>query len=82
MQISGLGILIAGILVLADSNDYRHFLEDEIQGPPVVLIVTGTVIFFIAFLGYLIFTIFKNIHNAIAIEILDVTGRCANLQNY
>lgn len=50
-KISGLGILIAGICVLLDVNDYNHFLEGKIQTPPIVLIITGALIFFIAFLG-------------------------------
>lgn len=50
-QVSGLGILIAGILVLIDVNEYDHFLEGKIQAPPIILIVTGALIFFIAFIG-------------------------------
>lgn len=50
-QVSGLGILIAGILVLVDVNEYSHFLEGKIQAPPIILIITGALIFFIAFLG-------------------------------
>lgn len=50
-QISGLGILIAGALVLADLNEYGHFVEGRIQAPPIVLIVTGALIFLIASLG-------------------------------
>ncbi|XP_031628214.1 CD63 antigen [Contarinia nasturtii] len=49
--VSGLGILIAGILVLIDINDFKHFLEGNIQAPPITLIVLGSLIFFIAFLG-------------------------------
>lgn len=50
-QISGLGILIAGALVLADMNEFNHFLDGKITAPPIVLIVTGAIIFFIASLG-------------------------------
>lgn len=46
-----MGILIAGILVLIDIHEYDHFLEGKIQAPPIILIVTGALIFFIAFLG-------------------------------
>ncbi|KAL5287892.1 TSPAN6 family protein [Megaselia abdita] len=51
--ISGLGILVAGALVLANINEFNHFLENNVTAPPIVLIVTGTVIFFIASLGCL-----------------------------
>jgi CD63 antigen len=50
-QISGLGILIAGIVVLNDVDDFRHFLEGRITAPPILLIITGLLIFAIAFLG-------------------------------
>lgn len=50
-QISGLGILIAGIVVLNDVDDFSHFLDGRITAPPIMLIVTGLLIFVIAFLG-------------------------------
>lgn len=50
-QISGLGILIAGIVVLNDVDDFSHFLDGRITAPPIILIVTGLLIFLIAFLG-------------------------------
>lgn len=50
-QLSGLGILIAGALVLADINEFNHFLEGRFQAPPIILIVTGAIVFFIASLG-------------------------------
>ncbi|XP_055917700.1 23 kDa integral membrane protein [Eupeodes corollae] len=49
--LSGLGILIAGALVLADVNEFNHFIEGQITAPPIVLIVTGAIIFLIASLG-------------------------------
>ncbi|XP_055838740.1 CD151 antigen [Episyrphus balteatus] len=49
--LSGLGILIAGALVLADVNEFNHFVEGQITAPPIVLIVTGSIIFLIASLG-------------------------------
>lgn len=49
--ISGLGILIAGALVLADVNEFNHFLEGRVIAPPIVLIITGAVVFLIASLG-------------------------------
>lgn len=50
-QISGLGIIIAGALVLSDVNEFKHFLEGRIIAPPIVLIVTGAIVFVIAFMG-------------------------------
>ncbi|KAH8358052.1 hypothetical protein KR084_001209 [Drosophila pseudotakahashii] len=49
--ISGLGILIAGAVVLADVNEFNHFVEGRVLAPPIVLIVTGLIIFLIASLG-------------------------------
>ncbi|XP_060528129.1 CD63 antigen-like [Cylas formicarius] len=49
--ISGLGIIIAGGLVLSDVSDFKHFTDNDLLGPPVVLIVTGSIVFIIAFLG-------------------------------
>lgn len=49
--ISGLGIIVAGALVLADVGDFNHFAESRIISPPIVLIVAGAVVFIIAFLG-------------------------------
>ncbi|XP_037806608.1 23 kDa integral membrane protein [Lucilia sericata] len=49
--ISGLGILIAGSVVLADVNEFNHFIEGKVTAPPIVLIVTGLIIFLIASLG-------------------------------
>ncbi|XP_005176550.1 23 kDa integral membrane protein isoform X1 [Musca domestica] len=49
--ISGLGILIAGAVVLADVNQFSHFVEGKVTAPPIVLIVTGLIIFLIASLG-------------------------------
>ncbi|KAL1489345.1 hypothetical protein ABEB36_014258 [Hypothenemus hampei] len=49
--ISGLGIIIAGGLVLSDVSDFNHFTTSDLLGPPIVLIVAGTIVFIIAFLG-------------------------------
>lgn len=46
-----MGILIAGAIVLADLNDFGHFLEGKVTAPPIILIVTGAIIFLIASLG-------------------------------
>lgn len=50
-QVSGLVLLIAGIIVLLDVNDYQHFVEDKLMAPPVILIVVGTFVFLVASLG-------------------------------
>nr|CAH7715071.1 unnamed protein product [Callosobruchus chinensis] len=50
-QLSGLGIIIAGALVLADVSDFSHFVTSDLVGPPIVLIVLGTIIFLVASLG-------------------------------
>ncbi|VEN46907.1 unnamed protein product [Callosobruchus maculatus] len=49
--LSGLGIIIAGALVLADVSDFSHFVTSDLVGPPIVLIVLGTIIFLVASLG-------------------------------
>lgn len=49
--ISGIGIIVAGALVLADVGEFNHFVEGRIMAPPIVLIVAGTIVFVIAFLG-------------------------------
>ncbi|XP_060528802.1 CD63 antigen-like [Cylas formicarius] len=49
--ISGLGIIIAGSLVLSDVGEFSHFMEGKVLAPPVVLIVTGCVVFLVASLG-------------------------------
>ncbi|KAG5670435.1 hypothetical protein PVAND_000700 [Polypedilum vanderplanki] len=50
-EVSGLAILIAGIVVLNDVTDYSHFLEGRITAPPIMLIIAGLLIFLIAFFG-------------------------------
>ncbi|XP_044271170.1 23 kDa integral membrane protein-like [Tribolium madens] len=49
--ISGIGIIIAGALVLSDVGDFKYFMEDEILAPPIVLIVVAAIVFLVAFLG-------------------------------
>ncbi|KAJ8941238.1 hypothetical protein NQ318_015670, partial [Aromia moschata] len=49
--ISGLGILIAGALVISDVSEFNHFIDGGLLGPPIVLIVAGAIVFVIAFLG-------------------------------
>ncbi|XP_055625206.1 tetraspanin-6 isoform X2 [Toxorhynchites rutilus septentrionalis] len=49
--ISGLILLVAGIVVLLDVSDYQHFVEEKLLAPPVVLIVVGAFVFLVASLG-------------------------------
>lgn len=51
LQISGLGILIVGIVVLTDVHEFDYFTEGRTMGPPIVLIVAGALVFLIASLG-------------------------------
>lgn len=50
-QISGIGIIVAGAVVLVDVGEYSHFMESRILVPPIVLIVAGAIVFIVAFLG-------------------------------
>ncbi|KAJ8913858.1 hypothetical protein NQ315_003767, partial [Exocentrus adspersus] len=49
--ISGIGIIAAGAVVLANASDFNHFAGNGLIGPPIVLIVAGIIVFVIAFLG-------------------------------
>ncbi|XP_012277952.1 CD151 antigen [Orussus abietinus] len=49
--LSGIGIIVAGALVLADVGAFSHFLESRVIAPPIVLIVAGSIVFLVAFLG-------------------------------
>ncbi|XP_019880218.1 CD63 antigen-like [Aethina tumida] len=49
--ISGVGLIVAGSLVLADVGEYSHFMEGKVLAPPVVLIVAGCIVFLVASLG-------------------------------
>ncbi|XP_015177858.1 PREDICTED: CD63 antigen isoform X1 [Polistes dominula] len=49
--ISGIGIIVAGALVLGDVGEFSHFVEGRIMAPPIVLIIAGCIVFIIAFLG-------------------------------
>lgn len=49
--VSGIGIIIAGALVLSDVGEFRHFMEGKVLAPPVVLIVAGFIVFLVASLG-------------------------------
>jgi CD63 antigen len=50
-QISGVGLIVAGALVLSDVGEFSDFMEGRILAPPVVLIVTGCIVFLVASLG-------------------------------
>jgi len=50
-QISGIGIIAAGAVVLADVGEFTYFMEGRIMAPPIVLIIAGSIVFVIAFLG-------------------------------
>ncbi|XP_018573176.1 CD63 antigen-like [Anoplophora glabripennis] len=49
--VSGIGLIIAGSLVLSDVGEFNHFMEGKILAPPVVLIVAGVIVFLVASLG-------------------------------
>ncbi|CAH0556036.1 unnamed protein product [Brassicogethes aeneus] len=49
--ISGIGIIVAGAVVLSDVADFHHFADNDLLGPPIVLIVAGAIVFVVAFLG-------------------------------
>ncbi|KAK5645505.1 hypothetical protein RI129_006805 [Pyrocoelia pectoralis] len=51
VEISGIGIITAGAVVLADVGEFNQFLEGRLLAGPIVLIVAGSIIFMIAFLG-------------------------------
>jgi CD63 antigen len=51
LQLSGLGLIIAGATVLADVGEFSHFIEAKVFAPPIVLIVAGVLVFLIASLG-------------------------------
>jgi len=38
-------------VVLADVGEFTYFMEGRIMAPPIVLIVAGSIVFVIAFLG-------------------------------
>ena len=50
-QLSGVGIIAAGAVVLGQFGGTQRFLEDRILAPPIVLIVAGAIVFLVAFLG-------------------------------
>ncbi|KAK3924860.1 CD63 antigen [Frankliniella fusca] len=50
-ELSGVGIIAAGAVVLGQFGGSQRFLEDRILAPPIVLIVAGAIVFLVAFLG-------------------------------
>ncbi|KAL0272463.1 UNVERIFIED_CONTAM: hypothetical protein PYX00_005420 [Menopon gallinae] len=51
LQVSGVGLIIAGAVLLRDVDDFGNFLGNETTAPPIVLIVVGVIVFVIAFFG-------------------------------
>ncbi|XP_039292407.1 CD63 antigen-like [Nilaparvata lugens] len=49
--LSGLVLIIVGVMVLLDVGEFSHFLESKVLAPPIVMIVAGCIVFLIAFLG-------------------------------
>ncbi|XP_018577461.1 CD63 antigen-like, partial [Anoplophora glabripennis] len=50
-DISGIAIIAAGAIVLANASEFNHFADNGLIGPPIVFIVAGAIVFIIAFLG-------------------------------
>lgn len=51
LQLSGLGIILVGSLVVSDVAEFNHFVEGRVMAPPVILIVTGAIVFIVASIG-------------------------------
>ncbi|KAJ8932726.1 hypothetical protein NQ314_014422 [Rhamnusium bicolor] len=49
--ISGIGLIVAGSIVLSDVGEFSHFMDSKILDSPVVLIVAGVIVFLVASLG-------------------------------
>ncbi|XP_066997503.1 23 kDa integral membrane protein [Anabrus simplex] len=49
--LSGLALLVLGILVLTETEVYQEFLAGKFHAPPILLIVIGCIVFVVAFLG-------------------------------
>ncbi|XP_034950333.1 CD63 antigen-like [Chelonus insularis] len=50
-SITGIILIVVGIVVVVKSNELNQFSDDKMLATAVVLIITGFIIFFIAFLG-------------------------------
>lgn len=70
VQLSGLAVIVVGAFVLAEVGSYSYFLENQVLAPPLILIVAGAVVFFIAFLGCC-GAIKENYYMLIAVSIID-----------
>lgn len=42
---------MAGSIILTDLREFGHFVEGKVYAPPLILVVTGIIIFLIAALG-------------------------------
>ncbi|XP_075218180.1 tetraspanin 47F [Lycorma delicatula] len=49
--VSGIVIIVVGAAALLDVGEYSHFLESKVLAPPIILVITGVIVFLIAFLG-------------------------------
>ncbi|XP_063227101.1 23 kDa integral membrane protein-like isoform X2 [Bacillus rossius redtenbacheri] len=49
--LAGIALLVVGALTQAQISEVNQFLDGKFSGPPIVLIVLGSVIFVVAFLG-------------------------------
>ncbi|KAK7790073.1 hypothetical protein R5R35_012996 [Gryllus longicercus] len=49
--LAGLGLLVIGILLEKQVNEYDEFLNGKFHAPPIILIVVGSLIFIVAFFG-------------------------------
>ena len=50
-QISGIALVALGAVIKGYYNKYLDFLGDGVVGAPILLIIVGIVIFFVAFMG-------------------------------
>ncbi|XP_025832077.1 leukocyte surface antigen CD53 [Agrilus planipennis] len=51
--VSGLGLIIAGSVILSDVGDFSRFMETRIIAMPILLIIVGIIVFLVAALGCL-----------------------------
>lgn len=51
LQITGIILVSIGSVVLEQYNNYEHFLDNKFLSVPTLLVVIGSIIFFIAFFG-------------------------------
>jgi len=49
--LSGIAIIVVGAVIQTGYSDYTSFVPSYLSGAPILLIIVGSIIFFIAFLG-------------------------------